>query len=404
MEDTQTGKKSAIEITMFGGFSIRAGENVLSESAGRTRQLWSLLEYLVANRRNDVSQDKLIEILWEDDSCADPANALKNLVYRLRTLLKALDGEGDKRDYILYKRNNYCWNNELDCTIDAEEFETAFKAAKSTDASDEERLAQFKRAVDLYQGNFLPKSSTEDWVVARDAYYQNMFVESVKGVYALLVSAERYEEADLICRKAVALEPFDESLHELVIRLYLLQGDRQGALAYYDYVSDMFYEKLDVRFSEHVRAMMREVSKELNGVEKDMDVISASLLQAETAEGAFFCDFEIFRNIYRLEARMAERFGQTVFLALMTLEPGPRGDMRMVLDAMQPLREVITQNLRKCDVVSRYSKTQYILMLPALTYENGRMVLGRLVHKFNEVNKGRRIMLGTLLNPLMPGA
>lgn len=401
MKDTVYLKNGTIEISMFGGFTIRSDGRTLSDTKGRTRQLWSLLEYLVANRLNDISQDKLIEILWEDeDSCTDPANALKNLVYRLRNLLRNLDTD-EKRDYILYKRNNYCWNNELPCSIDTEEFEKAFLRGKNMELADDDRLAALRRAVDLYQGDFLPKSSMEDWVVARSAYYRNIFIEAVKGAYVLLVERECYKEAELICRRAVSIEPLDESLHELLIRLYLRQGDNEGALAYYEYASEMFYDKLGVRFSERVRATMREVAKKLNGIEKDLEVVSASLLKAESQEGAFFCDYEIFRNIYRLEARMAERFGQSVFVALLTLEPGSSVGQQEFLDIMQLLRTSVTQNLRKCDVVSRYSKSQFILMLPSLTLENGRMVMDRLVRKFNETHRKRNVSLSTKLHPVL---
>lgn len=400
--DVKIGGKQQLKIEMFGGFTIQAGNRILTDAKGRTRQIWNLLEFLVANRLGDVSQEKLIEILWADESCADPLNALKNLVYRLRGMLKALDGDGEKRDYILYKRNTYCWNNALNCTVDTEELEKSFRAARDSETPEKDRLSFFSRVVGLYQGEFLPKSSTEDWVVALSAYYRNIYIEAVKGTYELLVAAGRFEEADLICRKAVALEPLDESLQELVISLHLKQGDLQGALDYYDYVSEMFYEKLDVEFSERIRAMMREVEKELNSVEKDMAVITTNLLNTEAQEGAFFCDYDIFRNIYRLEARMVERFGESVFVALLTVEPQAKSGPQAVSDAMQALRQVITKNLRKCDVASLYSKSQFIMMLPALTFENGKMVLGRLISKFNNTKESRSVSLSTRLNPLSP--
>jgi hypothetical protein len=41
-------------------------------------------------------------------------------------------------------------------------------------------------------------------------------------------------------------------------------------------------------------------------------------------------------------------------------------------------------------------------MLPTLTFENGQMVLNRIVKKFSEGNKYREIRLSTKLNPLTP--
>ncbi|MDR3551743.1 MAG: BTAD domain-containing putative transcriptional regulator [Clostridia bacterium] len=401
MPEVQIEKASLIEIAMFGGFSIQTAGEALTDSAGRTKQLWTLLEYLIANRLNDISQEKLIEILWEDEACSDPANALKNLVYRLRSLLKMLGGENSP-EFILFKRNNYCWNNALHCAIDTEEFEKSFRAAKAGGLSDEERMSRYLRAVELYKGDFLPKSSSQDWVISRSTYYRNIFIECVKGVCELLIQFKHFEEAEMICQKALSIEPFDESLHALVINLYLAAGSRQKAVAYYEYASEMFYEKLGVKFSDPIRSLMRGVTKTVNGVEKDMDIIEDGLRESGEINCAYFCNYEVFKSIYRIEARMAERFGQSVFVVLLTLEADGGVEKQDVLDAMQVLKSIILKNLRKSDVVSRFSNTQFILMLPALTFENGKLVLNRIVRKYNEECRRRSIRLNTRLNPLKP--
>ena len=67
-----------INVTMLGKFSIEQGEYSLSQTSGRTKQVWMLIEYLLAHRNLEISVENLIEVLWDDDdSCSDPLNALK---------------------------------------------------------------------------------------------------------------------------------------------------------------------------------------------------------------------------------------------------------------------------------------------------------------------------------------
>ena len=75
---------------MLGEFSITMNGHQLTNLKGRTKRVWMLIEYLLANRHKDISIQKLSEILWEEDKCSDPLNALKNLVYRARQLLKSI--------------------------------------------------------------------------------------------------------------------------------------------------------------------------------------------------------------------------------------------------------------------------------------------------------------------------
>ena len=120
-----------LEIQMLGDFSLKLRDNVLSGDKVRGKQIWNLLEYIMVNRHKEISMDGLIQALWRDDEIDDPANALKNLAYRLRgTLKKSLDlSEGE---CIVYKHGAYVWNQDLPCSIDVDRMEEAYKPSKTT--------------------------------------------------------------------------------------------------------------------------------------------------------------------------------------------------------------------------------------------------------------------------------
>lgn len=78
------GTDSPLYINMLGEFTLRYGENVISDQEGRSKKLWLLIEYLVTFRGKEISQNDLIDLLWPDDSNGNPANTLKTLVHRAR--------------------------------------------------------------------------------------------------------------------------------------------------------------------------------------------------------------------------------------------------------------------------------------------------------------------------------
>ena len=68
--------------------------------------------------------------------------------------------------------------------------------------------------------------------------------------------------------------------------------------------------------------------------------------------------------------------------------------------AMDQLLEAIKNSLRKGDVVSRYSGMQYVVMLPALTYEDGEMVMNRITNNFYKQIRRKPVKLHYRLQQL----
>ncbi len=164
LASTELRKREPLQIQFFGSFTIAYGEQKLSNDNSRTKQLWLLLEYLLVNRQSDVSIERLESVLWPGEEIESPANALKNLVYRLRNLLGKV-GRTPQEEYIISRSGNYAWNNDLPCVIDIEEFERYYRAGTEAGASEERQIACLSEAIELYRGDFLNALSYEEWVV-----------------------------------------------------------------------------------------------------------------------------------------------------------------------------------------------------------------------------------------------
>ena len=371
-----------VAVTMLGGFRIRVDGNVLTDEINRSQKLWNVLCYLIAHRERTVPQSEFIELFWPEENSANPTNALKTLLYRVRSLLEPLFGEG--LEPILSQRGAYAWNPAIACEMDVDRFELLCRRAQDTALPAQKRMALYEEAAEMYRGDYLPKLANQMWVVPISAHYHALYLEAVKEYADLLEHAEKFEAMAELCTRASQLDPLDESLHTLIVRALLRQGKDSAALSHYEKATDLLYRNLGVRPSEQLRALYREIMDVEERLETNLEAIQANLREAAQRPGAFVCEYGFFKEAYRLEARRSARSGACVHIALITvsLPDGGVPPLGVLNTTMDQLLEVLVHNLRRGDVVSKYSGAQYVVMLPAANFEDSTMVVERIVNAF----------------------
>lgn len=390
-----------ISIHFLGGFQLIVDGCVISQSLNQKKQLKNLLAYLLVFHNNTISQEAMINALWPDGYSESPANALKNLVYRLRKILSSYPIACAK-NLIIYDQGAYCWNKKYQGEVDIEEFQKFKKWADDTSRPLQERVDAYCDAIRIYKGDFLPSLCYEEWVVPFANFYHSEYLKCVHAVCALLLKLERYDTVVSVCEQAAIIEPLDEEVHKYQIFCLAKQNKHQRALEHYRYVRDLFYRELGVKPSKTMRALYHQIAKSIQSVETDLDTIKQSLNEKKSVDGAFYCDYEVFRSLYQLEVRAASRIGRSVFLCLLTVtsRDGILTNHPQLHAVMTELLNTVQSSLRKGDVFSKFSSTQYVLMLPTLTYENGRMVMERICKRFYDTTQFETVKILTDLRPL----
>lgn len=391
-----------LRINMLGEFSLIYGDREVNEESNRSKKIWTLLEYLITFRDREISQNEMFEVLWPDDNVEDPANTLKTLLHRARNTLSQLGIEDDKQ-LIYYRRGTYRWNPSIDYTVDVEQYEQLCTLAFSS-RNEEDRLDLFLHAINLYKGDFLPKSSLELWAVPIHTYYRSQYIKIVHEVLSMLQRAGRFDEIIKVCWKAVSIDPYDEDLHYALIQSLVATGAQRTALQHYEYVTDLYFNQFGVTPSKELTDLYKEIMKTSKSLELNLNVIKEGLREAELKKSAFFCEYVFFKDIYRLEARAAARTGQAMHIALITIS-GAGGAVlkqKQVVVTMERLSEVISETLRKSDIYTRYSVTQYLILLPSASYENGNAVMSRIVSTYKSRHAKSNVVLQYKLLPLDP--
>lgn len=372
-----------LHIQMFAHFKVTGMGGVLDEDSIRSDMLTKLLAYMSCHRKKEVTTQELVEVLWHDEDSDNPAGALKNLVYRLRTMMKK---EWPDCDFIMTGRGAYKWNPEIEIETDTEEFEKYCNAAlKERDI--DEKLNLYLRAISLYKGAFLPKLSGEYWAASLSTYYHSTYLTIVKEAASLLEQRQRYEEMGQLCNYALQLDNLDESLHCYFIKALICQNKLKLATEQYKKAVDILYENLGVSPSEELREVYNELLKQTHEEEKNISAIQQEL-NDDNDQGAFLCEYGVFKKTYHLEKRRAERLGISVYLSLITVVPkldvrtDSQAYLNIVNEGMEKLEDVLLHSLRSGDVISKYSGNQYVVLLPTCQYETAKMVMNRIENAF----------------------
>ena len=383
------GSKPVLQIRMLGGCSLTYGDKTIGDANYHLKKPWMLLAYLITFRSREVPVEELINLLYPGEQGTRPTGALKTLVYRVRELLDEL-GLPESRDMILVARGSYAWNAEVPIALDADIFELACQRSGTAWLTPEEKLETCLGALALYRGDYLSKAMGERWVNQLAPYYHSMYIRLVQTTAGLLSQQERWEDVIQVCGRAIQIDHYEESFYYHLIRGLIRTGQTRQALERYKRMYSLFYTELGVPPSAEMVELYQEInqerSRDVAREGMDLAAVSRFLLQDDQLTGAFFCELEVFTNIYNLEARSIARSGRSVCLAMVTatMRDGSTPPLRMLNDYMDKLGDCIQNTLRRGDVVSKYSVSQFILLLPVPTVEKGRVPLDRMIAQFTE--------------------
>jgi len=373
-----------LTVRMLGGFSIERGGQHISDQNNRMRKVWLLLAYLIHSRSDHVTQEHYLRLLQNSggSEAADPNGRLKAIFYRARTMLDQL-GSSAGRELILHTNGTYVWNKSVPLTLDTEEFEHLCRQASAAEAPDT-ALELYLQALDLYRGDFLPKLSMDPWVMPISTYYHQMFLDAAHQSLALLESRARWSEAAALCRKALKLEPYSEELYQHLMRCLLAVDDRAAALAAYEDMSELLFSALGIMPSPESRELYRRANHEAPNPAIPVGDIRDMLQEPAGPNGAMYCEYDFFRLLYQVQARSISRSGETIHIALLSVNgQGDKQLRRRSLDkAMDNLQDIAVSNLRQGDIVTKCSISQLIIMLPQANYENSCMVCRRIIKAF----------------------
>jgi len=397
--------RQQIQIHTLGKFLIRRGDEVLSESSSRSRKMWEVFKYLLSNRDKSFFPEEILDNIWPEKSYNDPNTVMRAQMFRLRQALSVENPDNNLASNIIFSQGCYRWEEKVNCWIDADEFEDYANQAKDKSAiNSEEAINSYTHAINLYKGEYLPESAFSEWIVPVRAYYHDLYLNCVYDLADLYKAMHANNEVIKLCEQAATIDYFEEKIHIKLIEALLAEGMTNRAKAHYNEVTSAYYREMGVKPSAELKSLYRLISLESGSFELDLSTIQEGLKGKEVINGAYFCDAELFRYFYKLERLRGERSGKSVLLCLVTIT-NPDYSMPAAAplkEVMNNLQEVILEDLRKGDLVTRWNDAQFLMMLPGLNREQAADVMDRIEKSYIKDYSLRGLSIHKKVESLLP--
>lgn len=369
---------SNVKITLFGGFGIYKDDKPILENLANTRKTKLFLCYLLLNKDKPISHKELFELLWSGEDYANPGTALRTLLYRYRAMIEST-GIQALDNSILSRRGAYQWNPDLDVSIDIYDFEEMSTKAIARLGNDDKKAEMLLAAMKLYTGNLLPDSNAEHWVVPKAVAFRDMYIRVALEYIQILKERNDYSGIINVCNEVQEYIPVSLEI-ENEMNIAMQKGLESDAMRG-EY--NMF------------RNAVKDMDRMIGGVREEMETDSSE-------NTAFVCEYDMFREVYRLQRRLLMRTGETMFLTMATLR-SKNVDKHEPLKnerAMSALLECCKHELRMGDSICRYSDDQYAIMFPVDSYENAVKVMERVRMSFYRKSNLNEYMLVYKICPL----
>ena len=376
-------------------YTITTEDNrCLSFNKINSSKLAVLLAYIIYHHRHKLNSLDLQELMFVNNSSTNPANALKALTFRLRGLLNKNLGE---YDYILSSQGTYYWNPEIELVFDVDNFINYYRLGRN-ELNDDKKVKLYQKALLHYDGDFLKMINNNDKLLSIRHYLNSHFLNVTTFLIDYYLKMNEYSVVEEICLKVIATNPSDDNVNCALVYALVKQGKLALAKKRYYKIKDSLSNPALRKISHYLNM------DQYNNYEIDFDVIYSDLKENHV-NGAFVCDYDLFKNIYQLSLRTSLRSGSKKSMVLLTLHPkdyitkNPEINNLVLEETSNTLQQILIKSFRLGDVVCRYSIKQYLLILDC-NYQGAKKAIMRVKKKFYLQEKYERVVIEEAIQEL----
>ena len=233
------GDKERWKIRCFGRLRIYTGEAQQIEwkiPGGAPRKAKALFAYLLQRGEKGAPSERICELLWPE--CDDEEMKRARLHHTVAMLRKTLGGA----DHVRRNGGYYRLVLPEGSWIDIRTFEQVCRRAAglAKAGNDTEAMTMLRAAERLYTGelfeDLLPEyveSECEDWCLPQRAWLKDMALKVQRDMAVILRRRGDLRAALDCCRKALAMDPACEIVHEEAMRIFYAQGRSEAVSRQY---------------------------------------------------------------------------------------------------------------------------------------------------------------------------
>lgn len=372
-----------LQVQMLGDFSMTYHGQTLPLKNSLATKAMGVLQLLLYRGEQGMAREALVDALFCDDASADPLNNLKVTVSNLRRILRKAGLPPEMT--VRAKNKRYYFASPGPIWLDVTVFDQWLDKAAMTENEDE-KLACLLHAEKLYTGDFLPHLAGIDWATAAAAHYRLRYYDCVKQLAKILEDRNRWDELLVIATRAAALHHLEE-WQCLRIDCLMKTGQFQKAKEVYDQVVRDLDEEFAAKPSDALVQRFHQLSQAGQVSHETVYEVIDQLQEDAPAQGAYYCSYPGFIDVYRACSRMLDRTGQSAYLLLYWLTDThgqSLDDPQKATLAAPKLKDAIAHSLRRGDVFTQSGRERFLVILMGTNRENCELVNQRILNKYKE--------------------
>lgn len=367
---------------MFGRFSVRYVDEALTFGRQRDSKFRQLFQILMTRPGQSFSKSAIAEILYGWDEVEDPNASLNNTIFRLRKYLETTSlppGE-----YLLLESGALRFGGDIEVESDVWEFEKA--AARFREEQDrQEKIALCEKACELYQGEFLPQLSNEQWVIEKSRHYQNLYVTMLRYLLHRLKEDGDYRKIEELSGRAAELYPY-EGWERWRIDSLIASGRHDEAEELYRKATE-YVQKNDVLLSKSQQEQFRKIGDRVLRTQGTEEDIGKYLMESRPGAGAYACTLLGFTDCFHMLKRVSRRgkvYFSLILCTILDASGRPAAGQEYCEKQGEKLCAAFRTHLRKGDIYTRYSENQYLLLCMGVEKENSSEIGARIDMSFRK--------------------
>ncbi len=382
-----------IRVSVFGGFSMRLGnKEIFRESKLKTNKALQLMVFLLCRPQRKASTELLVNSILDVDELENPKAVCKNLIYRLRKILRENGLVEEDEEAVVFEDDAY--HLRLNCVSDLEAFNVCFQMLDSLDEADS--FEACKQALTLYRGAFLGGLLSDYWVSEQLAFLENQYFMFLNKLLILVEEQGCYQEVLDELAQAFGLYPHREDVYLAYIKALYECKHFNRAFHVYDTVCARLLSDLGLQPPPSLLELMKTLTLENETTAQDIDQVHESLCKSEVFENAHECGLYEFSHIYQAMLMGVMGKDSSIRLILCTVfdEDGEAFPISPRLDGIsQYLRKSMRASLHSGDVFARYSASQFVVLLKDSDEECCQGITSRVRAHFHNIPKMRSLRL-----------
>jgi len=238
-----------LTLRLFGGFE--AGLPSGAPISLPTKKAQALFAYCALRPGQAHQREKLATLLWGDTEECNARNSLRQTLFVLRTAL-----QGNLSRTLRIAGDTVATEPQ---TIDVDVLAFERLAAERTPQALEQAAALYRG--DLLEGFIVDEELFEQWLIEERERLRELAIEVLARLLRYQDAPGTTEAAVQTARRLLVLDPLQEAVHRLLMRLHAQAGRRESAMRQYEVCVGLLRRELRLEPEPETRQLYEAIQK-----------------------------------------------------------------------------------------------------------------------------------------------